>query len=103
MHNLIEENYQKIIDGNRYGNRIWHQVSRNRNFHKSLVQLIFSRKGIQPEILNDDGKNVFFNSMRKKFQHKSDQKYSQTFPFFFSSFSCKQQKGEFQKCLFCIK
>ena len=57
------------------GNRIWHCVCRNENL--DVVQLIFSLKGFQPEILNRDRYNIFlraceFNSNIKviKYIHK---------------------------------
>ena len=74
-YSIVEENYKKIIDFKRYGDRIWHEVCKNRNL--DVVQLIFSLKGIQPELLNDNGKNVFlivcdYNSNIKviKYIHK---------------------------------
>ena len=48
---IVEENFKKIIDIKLYGNRIWCEVCKNANF--DVVQLIFSLKGIQPEILNE--------------------------------------------------
>ena len=50
---VIEENYQKLINIKGSGNRIWHEVCENANL--DVVQLIFSLKGIQAEILNKDG------------------------------------------------
>ena len=55
-YSIVEENYKKIIDFKQYGDRIWHGVCKNANL--DVVQLIFSLKGIQPELLNDNGCNV---------------------------------------------
>ena len=72
---LVEENYDKIINIKLNGERIWHRVCRNENL--DVVQLIYSLKGIQPDLLNNNEKNVFliackFNSNIKviKFLHK---------------------------------
>ena len=54
---LVEENFKKIIEIEGYENKIWHEVCRNSNF--DVVQLIFSFKGIQPEIFNKGGFNPF--------------------------------------------
>ena len=71
----VEKNYRKLIEMKRLGNRIWHGVCKNQNL--DVVQLIFSLKDIQPEILNENGENVFLiacerNSNLKiiKFIHK---------------------------------
>ena len=69
---LVEENYQKIIDSNISNNRIWHEVCFNANL--DVVQLIFSLKGIQPEILDNNGYNSFllvccFNSNIKVIEY----------------------------------
>ena len=47
----------------RMGNRIWHEASKNQNL--DVVQLIFSLKDIQPEILNYNGENVFLIACEK--------------------------------------
>ena len=72
---LVTENYQNLLEIKKKGNRIWHEVCKNGDF--DVVQLIFSIKGIQPEILNGNGNNVFllaceFNSNIKviKYIHK---------------------------------
>ena len=55
---LVDENYRRITALKHYfGNRIWHGVCHNKDM--DVVKLIFSLKGIQPEILNEDGNNVF--------------------------------------------
>ena len=48
---LVEKNFQKILASKLRENRIWHCASHNENLE--VVQLIFSLKGIQTEILND--------------------------------------------------
>ena len=55
---LVKENYKKIIDiqGEREY-RIWHVACFNRDVQ--VVELIFSLKGIQPEILDKEGYNTF--------------------------------------------
>ena len=57
------------------GNRIWHCACLNENL--DVVQLIYSLKGIQPDLLTDNGYNVFliachYNSNIKviKYLHK---------------------------------
>ena len=83
LHYLIEENFQKIIDINQYGNRIWHVVCFNRNL--DVVQLIFSLKGIKPEILNDDGNNIFLIACEKNPNIKVIKYIHKLFPLFFHS------------------
>ena len=56
---IVEENYNNIVKMEYYGNRIWHGVCRNKNLTNLDVQLIFSLKGFQAEILNKEGFNVF--------------------------------------------
>ena len=58
-----------------YGDRIWHFVCTNENL--DVVQLIFSLKGVQPDLLNDNGYNPFliacaYNAIIKviKYLHK---------------------------------
>ena len=72
---ITEENYKNIVEKEYYGNRIWHGVCRNANL--DVVQLIFSLKGFQPEILSTNGFNLFliacdYNSNIKviKYIHK---------------------------------
>ena len=72
---LVEEDYQKLLNLKEFGNRIWHVVCKNANLN--VVQLIFSLKGIQPHILNSKRENLFLlaceqNSNIKiiKFLHK---------------------------------
>ena len=57
---LVENNFQKIMEGNRNGNRIWIEVCKNENF--DVVQLIFSLsiKEIQPEMINNHLNVLFF-------------------------------------------
>ena len=64
----VEKNYQKLIEMTIRGNKIWHHISygQNRIWHGvcenqnlDVVQLIFSLKDIQPEILNENGETVF--------------------------------------------
>ena len=81
----MEENYNKLIDIKlRNGNRLWHSVCSNQNLN--VVRLIYSLKGIQPEILNREGMNPFLlacegnpNIKVIKFLHK-------LFPSLFHSF-----------------
>ena len=54
---LVEDNFNKIMNIKLYGNRIWHAVCCNENV--DVVQLIYSLKGIQPDLLNDNGYNAF--------------------------------------------
>ena len=79
---LVEKNLQRLIDINIDGDRIWHGVCLNADIN--VVQLIFSLKGVQPKVFNAGGFNGFFICMCKKFKHKSDQNYTQTFPFYYS-------------------
>ena len=74
---IVEENFTRIYEKELFSFkfRIWHEVCRNANL--DVVQLIFSLKGIQPEILSKSGYNVFliaceFNSNIKviKYIHK---------------------------------
>ena len=76
---IVEKNFNIILDAETTrlmaGNRIWHYGCRNKNL--DVVQLIFSLKGIQAEILNSKGENVFliaclYNSNIKviKYIHK---------------------------------
>ena len=84
------------MEGNSFGNRVWHVVCSNPNL--DVVQVIFSLKEIQPNILNYEGYNVFYLRVHLmlliEFKRKSDQIYSQTFPFFYSfsnnSISCSR-------------
>ena len=71
----VEDNYNKIMNIKLNGNRIWHFVCINENV--DVVQLIYSLKGIQPDLLNEDGSSIFllacnFNSNIKviKYLHK---------------------------------
>ena len=72
---LVEVNFSSIMDIGILGNRIWHAVCWNENV--DVVQLIYSLKGVQPDLLNEDGYNIFLracegNSNIKviKFLHK---------------------------------
>ena len=81
---LIESNFKKIMEANtRSGNRIWHEVCRNRNL--DVVQFIFSLKGIQPEILNDDGNNVFLIACAQNPNIKVIKYIHKLFPLFIHS------------------
>ena len=73
---LVEENFTKIIERvDEYGCGIVHFVSVNPNV--DVFKLIFSLKGVQPDLLNEDGYNAYlsacaFNSNIKviKYLHK---------------------------------
>ena len=72
---LVEYNYNKIMNIILYGNRIWHCACLNVNV--DVVQLIYSLKGVQPDLLNGIGLNSFeiacdYNSNIKviKYLHK---------------------------------
>ena len=55
---VVEENFKKIMNIKLFlRNRIWHKVCVNENL--DVVQLIFSLKGVQPEILNDRESSAF--------------------------------------------
>ena len=54
---LVENCFKRIMNMKLFRNRIWHDVCKNNNF--DVVQLIFSLKEIQPEILNEDKLNPF--------------------------------------------
>ena len=57
---IFEENFKNLMEKFYCGKRIWHDVSRNGDL--DVVQLIFSLKGIQPEILNISGMNIFLRA-----------------------------------------
>ena len=84
---LIEENFKRIMEVTRNGNRIWHCVCKNANL--DVVQLIFSLKGIQPEILNKDGhiegKNVFLIACKYNSNIKVIKYIHKLFPLFIHS------------------
>ena len=70
-------------DINQYDYRIWHKVCRNENL--DVVQFIFSLKGIQPEILNDDGNNVFLIACAQNSNIKVIKYIHKLFPSLFHS------------------
>ena len=76
---LVEENYKKIIamKGEKEC-RIWHEVCLNANL--DVVQLIFSLKGIQPEILNEEGYNPFLFACHRNSNIKVIKKIHKLFP-----------------------
>ena len=83
---LVEENFKKIImrtSLDRSGNRIWHEICRNENL--DVVQLIFSLKEIQPEILNNDGYNVFLIACEQNSNIKVIKYIHKLFPSLFHS------------------
>ena len=50
---LVEKNFQKLMDINIYGNRIWHGACSNADI--DVVRLIFSLKVVQSSVLNEGG------------------------------------------------
>ena len=81
---IVEENYQKIID-KLENNRIWREVCENEDF--GVVQLIFSLKGIFPEILNIqvEGENPFLLSCKLSSNIKVIKNFHKLFPSFINS------------------
>ena len=80
---LVEENYRRITALEDYGNRIWHEVCHNEDM--DVVKLIFSLKGIQPEILNRERNNVFLLACYSNMNIKVIKYIHKLFPCFINS------------------
>ena len=80
----VVENFKKIINIKiGHGNRIWHQVRCNKDM--DVVQLILSLKGIQAEIFNDKGYNVFLQACGNNSNLKVIKYIHKLFPSFIHS------------------
>ena len=80
----VEENFKKIMNIKLYfGNRIWHKVCANENL--DVVQLIFSLKGVQPEILNEAGYSSFLIACAQNSNIKVIKYIHKLFPSFIHS------------------
>ena len=80
---LVEENFKKLIDININGNRIWHGVCSNADIN--VVQLIFSLKGVQPEVLTALGYNSFLFACEISSNIKVIKTIHKLFPAFINS------------------
>ena len=80
---LVEKKLKKLMDMKIDGYRIWHAVCGNKNL--DVVQLIFSLKGIQPDLLNGDGYNVFLLVCQQNVNIKVIKYIHKLFPSFIHS------------------
>ena len=81
---VVEENFKKIMNIKSFsGNRIWHNVCSNKNL--DVVQLIFSLKGVQVELLNDFGNNSFLLACERNSNIKVIKYIQKLFPSFIHS------------------
>ena len=80
---LVEDNYNKIMNIKLFGNRIWHCACYNVNL--DVVQLIFSLKGIQPDLLINFGYNAFLIACERNSNIKVIKYLHKLFPSFIHS------------------
>ena len=96
---LVEDNFHKIMNIKLNGNRIWHIVCCNVNV--DVVQLIYSLKGIQPDLLNDNGYNAFLIACEQNSNIKVIKYLHKLFPSFIHSQIT--QNGGIQNAAYLLK